>query len=92
MIYEAEFDSNFGQIRAVWKGGTYVHLYPEGSDTPTEVVNVWDYENNKPYIECSAKAMAAHVREWLWEMERGIEFDRILTREIEEISDSDETW
>jgi hypothetical protein len=92
MIYEAEFQSNFGQIKAVWEGGTYVHLYPEDSATATEVVNVWDFENNKPIIESSAKAMAAHVREWLWEMERGIEFETIVTREIEEVSDSDETW
>lgn len=92
MIYEAEFESNFGRIRAVWQGGPYIHLYPEGSDEATQIVNVWDYSNDKPTIEKSAKAMAARVREWLWEMERGIEFDRILTRETEEFSDSDEAW
>lgn len=92
MIYEAEFESNFGRIRAVWEGGAYVHLYPEGSDSPTQIVNVWDYQNDKPAIERNANAMARRVREWLWEMERGIEFDRILTREIDEFSDSDEAW
>lgn len=92
MIYEAELESNFGRIRAVWEGGAYVHLYPEGSGSPTQIVNVWDYQNDKPTIERNANAMARHVREWLWEMERGIEFDRILTREIDEISGSDEAW
>ena len=92
MIYEAEFESNLGRIRAVWEGGPYIHLYPEGSDDPTQIVNVWDYQNDKPTIERTAKAVAERVREWLWEMERGIEFERILTREIDEFSDSDETW
>lgn len=92
MIYEAEFESNLGRIRAVWEGGAFVHLYPEGNEEATQVVNVWGYANNKPAIERSAKAMAARGREWLWEMERGIEFDRILTREIAEFSDSEEAW
>jgi hypothetical protein len=92
MFYEAEFESNLGRIRAVWNGGPCIHLYPEESEEPTQIVNVWDYQNDKPTIEPSTKAVAERVREWLWEMERGIEFERILTREIDEFSDSDGAW
>lgn len=87
MIYEAEFESNFGRIRALWEGGAYVYLYPHSGEDAMEILDFWDYENNKPVIEPTAKALANRVREWLWEMDRGIEFSRITVREIEEISD-----
>lgn len=92
MKYIAEFETNIGTIRAEWKGREYIHLYPNGSETACNVINVWDYANNKPLIDRSAKAMASYAREWLWEMERGIEFDRIITSEQEELSDHDEAW
>lgn len=87
MIYQADFESNMGNIRAVWEGGEYVDLFPEGSDTPTGTINVWDHANDKPSIDLNAKAMATCVREWLWEMERGIEFEKITTREIDDLGE-----
>lgn len=89
MKYIAEFETNIGTIRAEWKGREYIQLFPNGSDTPTSIINVWDYANDKPIIATSARAMAAHTREHLWETERGIEIDRIRVFEEEEISDVD---
>jgi hypothetical protein len=90
MLYEAEFETNLGEIRAVWDGGAVIHIYPECSECPTHRIDVWDHENDKPSISPNAKSMAAHVREWLWETERGIDFERIITREIDEFSDPDQ--
>ena len=87
MKYIAVFDTNIGRITAKWGGRAYIDLYPEGSSTPSTNIGVWDYANDKPTIDVNGRAMAAHVREWLWEMERGIEFERIVVSEVEEISD-----
>lgn len=86
MKYVAEFETNIGAIRAEWNGREYIHLYPNGSDTASNIINVWDYANDKPTINTSAKAMAAHTREWLWEMERGIEIESIRSAEVEDLA------
>lgn len=90
MKYTAEFDTNIGAIRAVWNGREHIQLFPHGSDTATSTINVWDYANDKPTVAQNARAMAAYVREWLWEMERGIEFERITYSESSCLDESDE--
>lgn len=87
MKYIAEFDTNIGMIRAEWHGCEYIHLYPNGSETAATAINVWDYANDKPLIAANAQAMAAHVREYLWEVERAIDFERITCFEIQELTE-----
>lgn len=89
MTFQADFETTFGQVRAVWQGGPYIHLYPNDGDAPTAAINVWDYERDEPRIKKTAKDMVIAVRSWLYEMERGIE---IISIQVSEISEVDEAW
>lgn len=77
MIYIATLETAAGTLRAVWSGGTYINLYEGDDDTVRDVINVWDFATDQPTIPINAEAMARHVRAWFWEMERGIEIERI---------------
>ena len=89
MIYEVLFETNFGPIRAVWHGGQYIELFTGDDDSAKDVINVWDYQTNSPRIATNAEAMAKCVREWLWEMERGINFETMRLSETTDFSETD---
>lgn len=48
-----------------WGGGAYIDVYPEGSEYPTDTINVWDYEKDVPTIERTLDAFRAECDEWL---------------------------
>jgi hypothetical protein len=89
MIYEVLFETNFGEIRAIWRGGPYVELFTGADDTAKDVINVWDYKTDEPRIPREAAALAKCVKEWLWEMERGIEFETMRLTETMSVSEAD---
>lgn len=89
MIHKAEFSTNIGQIKAVWDGGRYVSLYRHEELEPSTTFRVWDDENDKPLF-VDARGMASYVREWLWEIERGIDFDGVRVSSIEDIDEPEE--
>lgn len=91
MYFQADFDTDFGPIRATWTGGNYIHLYPGDTDQATDVINIWDYSTDKPRIERNAKAMAQEVKTWLYEMERGITILSVRISEQFDLDD-DEQW
>lgn len=48
-----------------WGGGAYIDVHPEGSEYPTDTINVWDYEKDVPTIERTLDAFQAECDEWL---------------------------
>lgn len=52
-----------------WEGGTYIDVALEGQH-PTEVIHVWNHEEDKPTISFTKPAMRAHVDEWISEYPR----------------------
>lgn len=89
MKYIAEFETNIGTIRAEWHGNEDIDLYPESTGSPKTTISVWDYDNDKPLIEQTGKALAVFTREWLWETERGIEFESISYSESGSLNESE---
>ena len=87
MEYTAEFESNIGMIRAEWDGSDCIYLFTNDSGNAPKVINVWDAANDKPLIASNAQAMAAYVREYLWEVTRGIDFERITYSETDELTE-----
>jgi hypothetical protein len=84
MKYILRLETNFGLIRAVWHLGPYIQLFSGDSESASDVINVWDYQSDTPRIQVSPEGMATCVREWLWEMERGIEIETMqLTQTID---------
>ena len=77
MIYTATLETAAGTLRAVWKGGAYIDLFAGDDDVARDVINVWNYETDQPAIPRDAESMARHVRSWFWEIERGIEIERV---------------
>ncbi|MGN6128517.1 MAG: hypothetical protein ACTHON_18315 [Humibacter sp.] len=48
-----------------WEGGAYIDVWPEGSERPTDTINVWDYEKDVPTIARTPEAFRAECDEWL---------------------------
>lgn len=49
-----------------WSGGTYIDVARYGY-APVEVINVWDYENDKAAIPFTKPAMRRAVDDWIKE-------------------------
>lgn len=53
-------------IRADYAGGPYVELtFGSEAYAPTEVINVWDYENNQPEIKKTSAQIRECVVNWM---------------------------
>ena len=53
-------------VRADYQGGPYIDLtFGHKEYQPTEVINVWDYEADKPEIECVQSAVRETVHNWI---------------------------
>jgi hypothetical protein len=59
-----------------WSGGAYIEVFTQGSSTPFEVYNVWNYLTDKPIIEYTASAFIQYVDESIEEL---IYFYRVST-------------
>ena len=92
MTHRIILDTNIGTIRAVWDGGAKVSITQINHPEATLTLDLWDYENEKLLIEPNGRALARYVREFLWEMERGIEFTAIRVVESEELADLNSDW
>lgn len=51
-------------VHAEWHGGPYIELTMPESLTPTEVINVWDYEKGAASIPFSYWALQEALDEW----------------------------
>lgn len=57
--------TNAGRVQASYRGGEYIEVAFGQSDTPTDVINVFDYEAGKPRIANTAKAVEKVFVRWL---------------------------
>lgn len=48
-----------------WYGGEYVAVKPLGTDTETDIINVWDYEAGEPRIDFTPDGLAEAIASWL---------------------------
>jgi hypothetical protein len=51
-----------------WSGGAYIEIFNEGSETPIDIFNVWDYEKDEPTIERSMRGLVSYVDERMQEL------------------------
>lgn len=61
--------TDFGVLRATYRGGPYIELYTRTGDQPQDVINVYDYGADRPVIENTPQAVLAAIVEWLEEGE-----------------------
>lgn len=71
-VITVELDTSVGVVRAQYEGGAYIDLYPSGSDSATDVVNVWDYGAGRATIAKTPRAVAKAVIGKLREQEQGV--------------------
>ena len=65
--------TNGGRIQASYRGREYVEVSFGTSDTPTDVINVFDYKADKPVIPNTPKAVERVLVRWLRERNPDIE-------------------
>lgn len=59
--------TNGGRVRASYRGGEYIEVAFGQTDTPTDVINVFDYKAGKPVISNTPKAVERVFVRWLRE-------------------------
>ena len=71
-VISVELDTNAGVVRAQYEGGAYIDLFPGGSDSASDTVNVWDYGADRATIAKTPRAVAKAVIGKLREQEQGL--------------------
>lgn len=64
--------TNGGRVQASYRSREYIEVAWGQSDTPTDVINVFDYKAGKPTIPNTPKAVERVLVRWLREMSPGI--------------------
>lgn len=57
--------TNAGRVRASYRGGEYIEVAFGRTDTPTDVISVFDYKAGKPMIPNTPKAVERVFVRWL---------------------------
>lgn len=56
-----------GSISATYQGGAYIDIRFGENENPEEIINVFDYEAGRPYIENTTAKVREALIEWLKE-------------------------
>lgn len=66
MLLIGRIFADSGDMTVAWTGGPYIDIYMGADeDVPTETINVWDYEKDRPFVKRRAKDMCQFVVRWL---------------------------
>ena len=65
MIYQTLIESLDEIISATWDGGQVIEIYRGEYEMPITAIDVWNYEENKPFIKLDATALAEYVMAWM---------------------------
>lgn len=71
MYYVGHIKADSGDITVEWSGGPYIEIYTGDDDVASEIINVWDYEKDKPFVKPKGREMCHYAARWLHK-ERGI--------------------
>lgn len=66
---ETKMVSETEHLRFEWSGGAYIAVFSKKHDLEINVINVWNYELDKPVIERSFDGFRNRITEWLTEPE-----------------------
>ena len=64
--------TNGGRVQASYRGGEYIEVSFGTSETPTDVINVFDYKAGRPVIANNPKAVERVFVRWLRENNPGL--------------------
>jgi hypothetical protein len=64
---ETKMVSETEHLRFEWSGGAYIAVFNKHHDIEIDVINVWNYELDKPVIEKSFDGFRNRITEWLAE-------------------------
>lgn len=67
--FKTHFTHRGRDFDATWEGGAYIDLRFAGYPTPTEVINVWDYERGEAYIPFTQNALHKALKRWVFEQD-----------------------
>lgn len=90
-------------LRFEWSGGEYIDVSNKNHTEPHDIINVWDYKNDKPTIERSFEGFRAKIEEWLDEQDKPVcpscneRVDRVVDDQCDDCADHaqmmrDQNW
>lgn len=71
MFYIGHIKAESGDIKVVWSGGPYIDIFVGDDDVPSDTINVWDYEKDRPFVKRTGTDLCHYASRWLAK-ERGI--------------------
>lgn len=69
VVLQSQFQHGVRTFKVKWQGGAYIDVYFGGSFTPSEVINVYDYQAGEIMIPFTQHELAFELRRWVLEQD-----------------------
>ncbi len=67
--YKTHFTHRGRSFDATWEGGAYIDVRFAGTATPSEVINVYDYEKGEVEIPFTQHDLQKALKRWVFEQD-----------------------
>lgn len=65
MFYIGHIKADSGDIKVEWSGGPYIEIFMGDDDVACDIINVWDYEKDRPFVKVSGRDLCQYAARWL---------------------------
>lgn len=76
-------ETNAGTIAATYTGGDYITIHSTPDDEAiSDLIRVWDYEENISVFKVSPKELALTVQDWLRDTDPSVKVERVIVQTV----------
>lgn len=76
-------ETNAGTIVATYTGGDYISIHSTPDDEAiSDLIRVWDYEENVSVFKISPKELALTVQDWLRDTDPSVRVERVIVQTV----------
>jgi hypothetical protein len=76
-------ETNAGTIAATYTGGDYISIHSTPDDEAiSDLIRVWDYEENVSVFKISPKELALTVQDWLRDTDPSVRVERVIVQTV----------
>lgn len=84
-------ETNAGTIAATYTGGDYITIHSTPDDEAiSDLIRVWDYEENISVFKVSPKELALTVQDWLRDTDPSVRVERVIVQTVIHPADQSE--
>lgn len=84
-------ETSAGTIAATYTGGDYITIHSTPDDEAiSDLIRVWDYEENISVFKVSPKELALTVQDWLRDTDPSVRVERVIVQTVIHPADQSE--